>query len=54
MATELQHNLDYISNSKSIDVIEFDSLLESLSDYPSAINDLSKSIALERLLKDYK
>jgi CRISPR/Cas system CSM-associated protein Csm5 (group 7 of RAMP superfamily) len=52
--TELQYNLDYISNSKSIDVIEFDSLLESLSDYPSAINDLSKSIALERLMKDYK
>jgi CRISPR-associated protein Csm5 len=52
--TELQHNLDYISNSKSIDVIEIETLLESLSDYKSAINDLSKSIALDRLLKDYK
>jgi hypothetical protein len=52
--TELQSNLDYISDKKSIDVIEFDSLLESLSDCPSAINDLSKSVSLKQLLEDDK
>ena len=52
--TELLHNLDYMFRNKSIDVIEFDSLLECLSDYPHAITDLGKSVALEKLLKDYQ
>ncbi len=52
--SELQHNLDYMFRNKAIDVIEFDSLLECLSDYPLAITDLGKSVALDRLLRDYK
>ena len=51
---ELQLNMDYISKTGSMDVIEFDSLLESLSEYPLAINDLGKTIDLQRLMKNYR
>jgi CRISPR/Cas system CSM-associated protein Csm5 (group 7 of RAMP superfamily) len=51
---ELRLNEDYVSKTGSMDVIEFDSLLESLSEYPLAINDLGKTIDLQRLMKNYR
>ncbi|WP_028325143.1 RAMP superfamily CRISPR-associated protein [Desulfatirhabdium butyrativorans] len=50
---KLQANVDYISRNRTIDVIDFDGLAEQLADTPQAINDLSKNIRLDQVIRDY-
>jgi len=51
---KLQYNVDYMVQNGSIEVIDFDGLAEQLADTPQAINDLSKSIRLDQIVRDYK
>ena len=52
--TELLNNQDYIVQHKSVDVYDLETIIESLSDTPRAIDDLAKQIKLDQIFKDYR